>query len=215
MKSLLLVANFKSNKTVSEAKTWLGEFSEDFSPGPEKEIIICPSFTALSALSERNQAIKLGAQDISPFPEGAYTGEVNNMQIKEFADYVLIGHSERRENFNEDENLLKKKVEEALKVELKVIFCVQDKEQNIPQGVEIIAYEPVSAIGTGNPATPENAQMVSSELKKKVPGAVVLYGGSVTPENIRDFTQKPDIHGVLVGGASLDAKEFAKIARGA
>ena len=103
MKKLFIVANWKSNKTSLDAGEWLHRFMNYDLGFMNKDVIICPSFTLLSNLKSyflnHKSTIKLGAQDISPFDEGAYTGEINGKQIKEFADYVLIGHSERRKNF--------------------------------------------------------------------------------------------------------------------
>ena len=222
MKKLFIVANIKSYETETEAKKWLEDFkniknsSEDLS---SKEIIICPPFTLLEFFNEfflKNEInASLGAQDISPFDEGPYTGEVNAKQIKEFAKYVLIGHSERRKNFNETKDTLSKKVNLALEYGLNPIYIIQDKDEEIPQGVEIIAYEPISAIGSGQPDSPENADQVSSSVKFKNEKYNVLYGGSVNSENVNRFTQKMNINGVLVGGASLDSEEFIKIIKNA
>src|ERR1035437_9908490 len=160
MSKCLIVANLKSYKNENEAKNWLEGFKKitelklDLT---QKEIIICPSFTQLfsffSFFSTNNIDVGLGAQDVSPFVKGAYTGEVNAKQIKDFAEYVLIGHSERRNNFGETEDLLSKKVKISLKYGLKPIFLVQASNNLIPQGVEIVAYEPIFAIGTNTPDT--------------------------------------------------------------
>ena len=136
MKKLFIVANIKSYETETEAKNWLEAFkniknsSEDLS---SKEIIICPPFTLLEFFNEfflKNEInASLGAQNISPFDEGPYTGEVNAKQIKEFAKYVLIGHSERRKNFNETKDTLSKKVNLALEYGLNPIYIIQDKDE--------------------------------------------------------------------------------------
>jgi triosephosphate isomerase len=222
MKKVLIVANLKSNKNENEAKNWLETFKKikelnlDLS---QKEVIVCPSFTQLfsffSYFSSNNIPASLGAQNISPYDEGAFTGEVNAKQIKDFAQYVLIGHSERRKNFAETEDMLTKKVEISLKYGLTPIFLVQGKETPIPQGVKTVAYEPVFAIGTGNPDTPENADAVAGEIKSKTKELRILYGGSVKSENIKSFTAKANIDGVLVGGASLDAEGLLKIIQNA
>jgi triosephosphate isomerase (TIM) len=150
--------------------------------------------------------------DISPFDEGAYTGEINGNQIREFADYVIIGHSERRKNFAETDEMLSQKVQRAIECSLTPIFCVQGSDTPIPDGVTLVAYEPIFAIGTGNPDTPENAEAVIKTIKEKNPSVkYVLYGGSVTPEGVGGFTQKPLIDGVLVGGASLLSDKFVQI----
>jgi len=222
MNKLLIVANLKSYKTENEAKEWLENFKKIKEPGQNlenKEIVICPSFTLLSLfslyISDNNLPVKIGAQNISPFDEGAYTGEVNAKQIKDFADFVLIGHSERRNNFNETDDLLSKKTELSLKYGLTPIFLVQGKDNLIPQEIKIIAYEPIFAIGSGNPDTPENANQIASLIKSKNNIYQILYGGSVTSENVKSFTGMVNISGVLVGGASLDPEELIKIIKNA
>jgi triosephosphate isomerase len=213
MKKIFIVANWKSNKRSSDINTYTGIQEES---SASKEVIICPPFTLLSALKtlidEKKLLYKLGAQNISPFKAGAYTGEINGEQIKEFADYVIIGHSERRTNFNESDDLLKKKVKQALVNKLTPIYCIQDKNTYLPEGVNLVAYEPVSAIGTGNPDTPENAEKVAQSFIFKNPSiTAVLYGGSVTPENIASFVKQEHISGALIGGASLDPDKFAAL----
>lgn len=218
MKHLFIVANWKSNKTAKEAEDWINKFKNANVDIANKEIIICPPFTLLyelnSVIKELNLPIKLGAQNLSPFDEGAYTGEVNGKQIKEFTDYVIIGHSERRQNFKETDEMLIKKVQMAQKYLLTPIFCIQNKDTFIPEGVKIVAYEPIKAIGTGNPDASENAERIARVAKGK--GIqFVLYGGSVSSANVSIFTKMQNIDGVLVGGASLDASEFGKIIQNA
>ena len=222
MSKLLIVANLKSYKNENEAKIWLEGFKKinDLHLDPEqKEAIICPSFTQLfsffSFFSLNNINASIGAQNVSPFDEGAFTGEVNAKQIKDFATYILIGHSERRKNFSETDEMLFKKVDMALKYGLIPIFLVQGKETPIPQGVDIVAYEPVFAIGTGIPDTPESADAVAKAIKADRSNLQVLYGGSVKSVNVKSFTERPNIDGVLVGGASLEAEEFIKIIQNA
>ena len=222
MNNLLIVANLKSYKTENEAKEWLENFKKIKEPGQNlenKEIVICPSFTLLSLfslyISDNNLPVKIGAQNTSPFDEGAYTGEVNAKQIKDFADFVLIGHSERRNNFGETDDMLSKKTELSLKYGLTPIFLVQGKDNLIPQEIKIIAYEPIFAIGSGNPDTPENANQIASLIKSKNNIYQILYGGSVTSENVKSFTGMVNISGVLVGGASLDPEELIKIIKNA
>lgn len=221
MDKLLIVANLKSYKSENEAKEWLENFIKIKESGQNlenKEIIICPSFTLLSLfssyVSNNSLPVKIGAQNVSPFDEGAYTGEVNAKQIKDFAEFVLIGHSERRNNFGETDELLSKKVEVSLKYGLKPIFLVQASNNLIPQGVEIVAYEPIFAIGTNTPDTPENAEKEAASIKTRN-NYQVLYGGSVTSKNVAGFTRTENIKGVLVGGASLDSQEFIKIIQNA
>lgn len=219
---LYIVANLKSYKTEVEAKQWLEEFKKikDLNKIFEnKEVVICPSLTLLSLFKSfvlsNNLPVKIGAQNVSPFNEGPYTGEVNAKQIREFATYVLIGHSERRSNFKESEEMLFDKTRIALEQMLVPIYCVQDKDTQVPEGVEILAYEPVFAIGSGNSDTPENAESIAKSFLERNTKHSVLYGGSVNSQNVRSFTEKENIKGVLIGGASLDAKEFIKIIQNA
>lgn len=219
MNPILIIANFKSNKTKIEAEQWLREISEIKNQDlTNKRIIVCPSFTLLdyfkSYIGENNLPIELGAQDISRFAQGAHTGEVNGIQIKEFVNYVIIGHSERRTEFNEGENILKEKIKITIDCGLNPVLCVQNGDMMINQGVSIVAYEPVFAIGSGNPDTPENANEIAKKLKINA-NVNVLYGGSVTSENVSSFTGKDNIDGVLVGGASLEASELLKIVENA
>ena len=175
MKKLFIIANWKSNKTINETEKWLHDFSEKIKIGPlsldNKEIIVCPSFTVLEhanyCAKNLNLPIKFGAQNISSFDKGAYTGEVFGAQIKEFAQYIIIGHSERRQNFSENNEVLSEKVLLAKKYNLTPIFCIQNEETPVPEEVDIIAYEPPTAIGTGNPDTPENAQRVAKAVSER------------------------------------------------
>ena len=147
MKKLFLIANWKSNKTIEEAEQWFHDFAEklksDSSNIENKEIIVCPSFTLLEhsyyCSANLKLPIKLGAQNISPFDNGAYTGEVFGSQIKEFAQYVIIGHSERRQNLFENNEMLKPKVLMAKKYNLMPIFCIQNEETEVPAEINIIA----------------------------------------------------------------------------
>lgn len=222
MKRLFIVANWKSNKTETEAKDWFQiissvSWTDQIS---NKEIVVCPSFTLLhevkSLITNYQLPITIGAQDISSFTESSYTGEINGRQIKEFADYVIIGHSERRSNFLESDDMLIKKIEMAESCGLSPIFCVQDENTVIPGGVKIVAYEPLFAIGTGNPDSSENANIVAGKIKNKNKTVqYVLYGGSVISKNVNSFTQMSNVDGILVGSASLDASEFLAIIKNA
>lgn len=220
MTKVLIVANFKSKKNLAEQKVWIDEFlknSSNLKNVESKDVIICPSFPYLfsfnSAFSGTN--IKIGAQTLSPFDEGSHTGEVNAKQIKDFADFVIVGHSEERNLLNESDELFSEKVKLAIKYLLTPIFCVQDKGTFIPEGTSIVAYEPVFAIGTGTPDTPESADAIAGTLKSNKKDLKVLYGGSVTSQNVKSFTTKTNIDGVLVGGASLDPDEFIQIIQNA
>lgn len=214
MKEKLIVANWKSHMTQEEAAVWIEKIEQQKTTLADKKIVICPPFTLLSfmqnQITEKGLPVFLGSQNISPFAPGAYTGEVNGQQIKTYAEYALIGHSERRRYFKEDDDILAKKVAMAREYGLEPIFCVENATIFIPQDVHIVAYEPLAAIGSGRPELPEDARKITESLQAK--GIqTVLYGGSVTEENISDYTKEESIDGVLVGGASLDPSIFLSL----
>lgn len=215
-----VIGNWKSNKSMSETESWLQTFQALYSKNKNVnleniEMVVCVPYVYLPIAKklrdEYNLSLKLGAQDVSPFPNGAYTGAVSASQISQFATYVIIGHSERRLNFHEDDKELSEKVKRAKEQNLGLIFCVQNENTPVPQGVQIIAYEPVWAIGTGKTDTPENADRVAAIVKGKYPNTVLLYGGSVSSENVQSFLMTEHIDGVLPGGASLDPQKFWEI----
>lgn len=219
MKNLLIVANWKENKTVDESLQFMDEFATIYSPREGCDVVICPPATSLSAVFqfvlENGVKISIGAQNVSSFGEGAHTGEIAADQVKGLAQYVIIGHSERRA-MGETDEMIEKKLLNAKGVGLVPILCVQNENTHVFPGVEIVAYEPIGAIGTGNPDTPENADSVASQIRNKNPWIKsVLYGGSVTSENVGAFTRQENLSGVLVGGASLDAKGFSQIIQNA
>lgn len=210
-----LVANWKSNKTIAEATAWLQQLANyDLPTGANLEIIVAAPFTALAAMKETG-GFKLAAQDVSPFPSGAHTGEVSAAMLKDLVDYVIIGHSERREYFGESAEMVAQKTNQAVKVGLKPIICLDEPylENQIskllgPAGSLFFAYEPVAALKLDQPATPEHAVQVAEKIKRLVPGAMVLYGGDVDSENAADYK---DLDGLLIGQASLKEDEFKKI----
>lgn len=219
MDKTYIIANWKSNKTQKESQDWLSAYKELSFPD-DKEVIVCPPFTLLATsawfLNSNSLSLKLGAQNVSAFLAGSYTGEIYAEQVKEYAAYTIIGHSERRNLFHESNEEIEQKVTNAKAAGLEVIFCVQDQNTPIPQAVTIVAYEPVSAIGSGNPDTPENAVIVAKAIKEKNPQVrSILYGGSVTAENVNSFTSQKEISGVLVGKASLDPQSFQGIIQNA
>lgn len=214
------------------------------------DVAVLPPFTALRSVQTLIEGDKLrlyyGAQDISPHDEGAYTGDVSgSMLAKLGCHYVLAGHSERRKYHGEDNALVNAKVKAALRSAITPVLCigepleVRQAGDHIPYtlaqldgglaglkdeqvGGMVVAYEPVWAIGTGEVATPEDAQEVCAAIRGRVSavhgdgvaaGARILYGGSVKPDNMAAIMAQPDIDGGLVGGASLDAGEFVRICR--
>lgn len=219
MKNLLIVANWKENKTVDESLQFMEEFKNAYTARDDTRVIICPAYTSLSALFqfvlENGTKISLGVQNVSSFEEGAHTGEISAEQVKGLSEYVIIGHSERRSMGETDEEI-EKKILNAKAAGLTPILCIQNENTHVFPGIEIVAYEPPTAIGTGNPDTPENANSVAVQVLAKNTGVkFVLYGGSVTPDNVGGFTNQEKISGVLVGGASLDPQKFSQIIKNA
>ena len=220
MDKTLIVANWKSNMTKSEAKTWLEDFSS-FEFPQNIQALILPPFTLLdfvySFVSEHSLPFKLGAQNISEFNQGAYTGEIAASQIKEFAQYVLIGHSERKQNFGETTDVIKRKAEKALANSLIPIVCITnfDEAREMELGHEIIfAYEPLGAIGTGNPEDPEIVRDFAEKFTATFQNHLI-YGGSINKENIKKYLNIPGISGVLVGSESLLASSFSDVIKNA
>lgn len=233
MKKTLIVANWKENLTTAEAERWVGELNKELrSKNQGTEVVICPSFVLVpvinSLFSILDSPHRLGAQDVSRFEEGQYTGEVSAKMLKDFVKYVIVGHSERRKYFGETDGDVAAKSVLSLKYGLIPIVCVSTVEEvrgwKVDAGKEagrlmledtIFVYEPVGAISTEgqfHPDDPEHANSMAKEIKDIVGQNVrVLYGGSVNAKNAKDFVSQPDIDGVLVGQASLDAEEFTKI----
>jgi triosephosphate isomerase len=235
MKKTLIVANWKENLTATQAKGWVDELNRELgmsaSGDPsdlrnygKAEIVVCPPFILIPLLHSsfiiHNSLFHLGAQDVSKFEGGQYTGEVSAKMLKDFVDYVIVGHSERRRHFGETDEDVSRKIEQCLKYNLTPIVCVSKIEEvgggKWDVGKTIFAYEPLAAIGTGEPDTPENANDFAQKIKAEIGQNVrVLYGGSVTAENVQAFVSQSDIDGILVGKASLDAEEFVRLCNSA
>jgi len=213
MDKKIIIANWKSNKNTAQAEEFIRLFSENINRLnlDNKQIILAPSYSLLytckTLIDKYNLPVSLCAQDVSSFPEGAYTGAVNAKQIKEFADYTIIGHSERRDYFSESDDVLFKKVNEAKDNDLKIIYCIQNENQKIPSGVAMVAFEPPTAIGTNNPDDPKHIEEVFSQVSKSYSGKI-LYGGSIKADNVRNYIHIASCSGLLVGGASLEADSF-------
>lgn len=225
MKPILVVANWKLNKTLAESLGWL-ERLRGLLPGPldRGEMVICPPASYLAPLKELmaqyswEAAIALGAQDVSQFFEGEYTGEIGVRQLADWVKYVIVGHSERRRFFGETNESVNKKVRWCQEYDLTPIVCVSDFSQvvSLPSATTpgkplVVAYEPLSAIGTGRPEDPQVTEEIARKVKAQVPGARVLYGGSISPANAAVFAALPSVDGLLVGGASLVAEDFWEI----
>ncbi|MFH2137153.1 MAG: triose-phosphate isomerase [Candidatus Omnitrophota bacterium] len=246
MRKTIIAGNWKMNKTITESLDLVRELSMELKDIRDVDVVVFPVFTALYSVSHEIEGsnIKLGAQNLFWEEKGAFTGEVSPAMIKDAnCEYVIIGHSERRSIFKETNEFVNKKLKAALKAGLLPIVCVgerlEERQKNQTfdvirdhitgafEGLSaddlknvIIAYEPVWAIGTGQVATPEQAQEVHVFIRKLIEdnfGAqaaaamIIQYGGSVTPDNIKALISQPDIDGALVGGAALKAGSFLGI----
>ncbi|MBS4016558.1 MAG: triose-phosphate isomerase [Candidatus Latescibacteria bacterium] len=246
MRRPLIAGNWKMNKTPSEAKGFAQELIKALPVKTDVEILICPPYTALSLVADivKNTPIKLGAQNMYWEAKGAFTGEISGEFLKDIGcEYVILGHSERRQYFGETDETVNKKLHAALTGNLKPIICIgerlSERETNLTFDViqkqlqggfmnvgnienVVVAYEPVWAIGTGKTATPEQAQEVHKYIRNFIVDKYdkntadkmrILYGGSVTPENIAVLMKQPDIDGALVGGASLKLDSFLQLTK--
>ena len=186
-----------------------------------KGAVICPPFVYLKELSSFKRSLApCGAQDVFWEDSGAYTGEISPLMLKDMeVEYVILGHSERRKYFKETNEMITKKLKAVLKVGLKPILCIDRISQitkdignwKLEIGNLIIAYEPLFAIGTGKACSPQKAKGMRLAINKAAGQAPVLYGGSVDAQNARDYIKEAGFQGLLVGGASLNPKEFIDI----
>lgn len=215
-----IIANWKSNKNIAEALEWIGKVGPNLEKREKLKVVVCPNYTDIEEVKKAvlvgNYPMLVGAQDLSPFDDGPYTGEESARILKDLVDLVILGHSERRQNFSETDAMVAEKVKRAIEHDIIPLVCVQNEETPVPGSVKLIAFEPVLAIGTGNPDTPENVSKIAKSFKRKygsppAGGLEVLYGGSVDRENAKAFLQQAEISGLLIGTSSLDPEEFEKI----
>lgn len=216
MKRALIIANWKSNKTVREAEQWFASVAAEVSLiNNSAKVVLCPPFQllpiCLQLIKKYQLNWSLGAQNVSPYPEGKHTGEVNAKQLRDFVEYVLIGHSERRSEFYETDKILFEKVQRVYENNLTPIYFVQGEETPIPEKIGIVAYEPIFAIGTGHPDTPEDAEKVGHYFKSIRHVPTVLYGGSVDDKNVAAFMSCSSLDGIVPGTASLDPGVFTHL----
>ena len=239
-KEYLIAGNWKMYKNVEQSREFILALARSFEPRAGMTVAVFPPFIALAGLRGLDSKIKIGAQNLFQEEQGAFTGEISPWMLQGLVDYVLIGHSERREIFKETDETINAKLRAALRFDLLPVLCVgetlQEREsgktmakiqgqlQAALQGVEkndlqriVVAYEPIWAIGTGRNASPAQAQevhqFIGARLREMAPGQnlPILYGGSVKPENSLELLAQPDISGVLVGGASLKVDTFSAI----
>ena len=239
----LIAGNWKMNTTVAEARALAKALASNLNGAPSVEVLLCPPFISLTTVGSEiaGTTLKLGAQNLHPEPKGAFTGEVSPAMLTGLCDYVIVGHSERRALFGEDDDFVNRKLHSALAHDIIPILCVGEtlaqREANTteevltrqvigglkdvsPEADFVVAYEPVWAIGTGKAASASDAEQAISLIRRTVSQQLgeqaaantrILYGGSVKSSNISDFITSVDIDGALVGGASLDPDDFSGI----
>ena len=246
MRKRFIAGNWKMNGTLKSAEQLLSDVAAG-SKNIEAELAVFPPFAHLLLCSNylSGTSIRFGAQTLSEFPDGAYTGEISATMLTDLGcHYVIVGHSERRQLFHETNEQIYQKCKAAVEAGLIPILCVGETlvereadrtlsvvheqlavvprlKDNCANFADIvIAYEPVWAIGTGQSATPEQAQAVHAAIRAQLydcdpilaESTRVLYGGSVKPNNAKALFSMPDIDGALIGGASLNAVDFLTIA---
>lgn len=213
-----IIANWKANKNFLEAAEWCGVLLHNIESNSllktklgtdELRIVVCPPLPFLSLVKEKLQShfVHVGSQDISQYEKGSYTGEVTGPSLTGLAQYAIVGHSERRNNLRETNDLIQRKVDIALQYHIQPILCVRGLDDPVIANAQIIAYEPVQAIGTGK--NEDIATVVSQKKQMKMgENQLFIYGGSVNEENCKEYMSHSEIHGVLVGTACLNPQQF-------
>lgn len=245
MRKKLIVGNWKMHLNTHQASLYLHKLSEVVGTHRDVEAVLCPNFLVLQSLSLQvnRRQFKLGAQNCYWRDEGAYTGEISATMLHGLVDYVIIGHSERRHVFGEHDKDIRHKVQAVIRNKMKPILCIGETAHERIAGETmhvihdqltsgllnvtsdetkdiVIAYEPVWAIGTGEPVKPADLAAVTAAIRKQVKALYgvkaseeirILYGGSVNADNAASFVTVDGVDGFLIGGASLKANEFASI----
>jgi len=243
MRTPIIAGNWKMNTTIEEAKDLVSAMREELHRIRGVEKVLCPPFVSLATIREMilGHDISLGAQNMHYREKGAYTGEVSPLMLAPLCQYVILGHSERRQYFGETDEEVNLKVAAALKAGMRPIMCVGERLEENEAGrtqevvgsqvrgglagiagtdALVIAYEPIWAIGTGRAATAAQANETVGFIRRVVAeiyghefagGIRIQYGGSVTAQNAAELMREPEIDGALVGGASLKAQEFVNI----
>jgi triosephosphate isomerase len=245
MRKNIVAGNWKMNNDLSETASLISDLKEQTKTS-NAEVMIAPSYVNLwhAFESTREDDVEVIAQNMHFAENGAYTGEVSPKMLKSIGiKTVILGHSERRAYYNETDESLAKKVDTALAHDMRIIFCFGEElsdrkagnEESVVEGQiknalfhleasafksVVLAYEPVWAIGTGETASPEQAQDMHAFIRKTLFGKygstvaddmTILYGGSVKPSNAKEIFSKPDVDGGLIGGAALQAEDFYAI----
>jgi triosephosphate isomerase len=243
---MLIAGNWKMNTDLERAQKLAAGVAERVADPSPARAAVCPPFVSLEAVDRELDGtdVRLGAQDIHTKDDGSYTGEVAAPMLRSVGcHYVIVGHSERREYFGEDDALVNEKAKQARRHDLAPIICVGESEEQREAGEQekivteqvedalsgieldapdqlVLAYEPIWAIGTGESATPEQAQDMHAVIRERLTQRFneslsrdvhILYGGSMKPHNAEELLSQSDVDGGLIGGASLQADDFAAI----
>ena len=237
MRKIIIAGNWKMHKTQTESLEFVRGFKSKVEIVNDKtEVVLCTPFTSLTTMSKNLHGgrIKLGAQNIHWEEQGAYTGEISGAMLTEIGvNYVIVGHSERRQYFGETDETVNLRLKAAQKNNITPILCVGETKQqrdaeeteniiinqlkkglvDIDQSNLVIAYEPIWAIGTGDTCESTEANRVIGLIRQQLDNqdVSIQYGGSVKPNNIDEIMSQPEIDGALVGGASLEPDSFARI----
>ena len=222
-----LIANWKSHHSNTQSLIWLKEIEKHLaSPSPDLQIVVCLPFTDIPEFNRHLNLAKtpllVGAQTVSAYPAGKHTGDITAEMLSELVTHCLVGHSERRLNLNETTQDVAKQSLRLLKHNITPIICLdtpyldeQIKElfsSNVDLSRCLIAYEPLAAIGSGQPESPQNVEKVTAKISLLTnQDTPILYGGSVSPENISTFTGQPSLAGFLVGTSSLSPATFGQL----
>jgi len=223
----IFVANLKANKNWPNLNSYLEKVLQS-ALNLDSTIIVCPSapflISSAQKLKDINSPISLGAQDVSKFEEGPFTGEYSATQIKDYCSYSIVGHSERKKYFSENTGDVIAKVELLIKSQITPVLCIGSEDELeeysnnelIQKSVSdiIFVHEPPGAISSQkdyHPQNPDEANIKAGEVKEKFKGGVILYGGSVNNKNAKEFLSKENIDGALIGQASLNPEDFIAI----
>ena len=225
MRKAIIAGNWKMNNTAAEGVALVNAL-KPLVADAECDVVVCVPFTDIPAVSEalKGSNICLGAQNVHFAEKGAYTGEISASMLKEYGvEYVIIGHSERRQYFGETDETVNKRMHAALAAGLTPIVCIGESLEERETGKTskiVIAYEPVWAIGTGKTATAEQANETIGFIRKTCAEVFcpkcaekvrIQYGGSMNAKNCKELMAMPEIDGGLIGGASLKAEDFSQI----
>ncbi len=219
-----IIGNWKCHKKTEDGRHWFDAFASLYRPSQDLQVILAPSFVCLENLGIYLKQLNimqfsLATQDISPFPKGGYTGAIAADMVRGIAEYALVGHSERRRYFHETNQDVVNKVHEAVDFGLRPVLCIEQGNAmsqlaplaDIDCEKMIIAYCPVDALTFRIPESPERVAEAVRFIAEMHPNRAIVYGGSISSDNAREYLDIPGLAGLIVGAASLEPESFAEI----